>query len=368
MEDQLLTKLFHTVEHYNASDIHLMTDEYPYLRIKKSIREAKVGEKLTEQAIEQMLSPTLSEEVMSRYREHGYADYAYETEIVVEGEPRRVRYRIQLYKCRGKMTAAMRRIKLQVPSFEELNLPPVYETALTMRPKGIIIIGGETGSGKSTTLATMINYINQRHAKHIVTVEDPIEYIFKNVRSRINQRELGEDFVSFPEALRAVVREDPDIIVIGEIRDAETVRTAITAAEVGHLVLTSLHTTDSSQTFYRILNFFPPDEKDAVRQNLGATLVAILNQMLLPCVKEGVAVVPATEVLINNAVVRMYIERKEENKLADLVASGQDGMHDFNSSLRRLLFDEMIDKETAMRASLNPNKLETMISEHGKKS
>jgi len=359
----LLFRLFEGAEKYDASDIHLNANEFPYLRIQQKLADVKAKGKLTEEEIKKIIEPTLNDKLRKQYNEKGDVDYAYETEIEIDGHKRRVRYRVQLYKSRGAASVAMRRVKLNIPTFEELHLPPAYEKVINLRPKGIIIVGGETGSGKSTTLASMVDYINQREAKHIVTIEDPIEYVLTNAKSRISQRELGQDFPSWSQALKAVVREDPDIIMLGEVRDSDTVRAAITAAEVGHLVLTSLHTAEATQTFYRILNFFPPDEKDAVRQNLSVTLIAIMSQILLPCEKENISIVPATEVLINEPAVRMYIERDEINKLGDIVADGHGDMHDFNSSLRGLLFQEYIDKSTAMKASLNPSKLETMLTQ-----
>ncbi len=366
---KLLHGLFHLAEVTDASDIHLTPNEKPYLRIGGALRDAEV-EPLMGTAIREIMSQcTMTtevydrrEELLSSYQTNGSVDYAYETDVPIKGEHRRVRYRINIYNTRGHMAAAMRRIKLSIPTFEQLHLPPIYETAISRRAKGIIIVGGETGSGKSTTLASMINYVNERQGRHIVTIEDPIEYVFTNSRCRIDQRELGEDFPSFPLALKYVVRQDPDIIMIGEIRDAETVETAIMAAETGHLVLTSLHTAGAVQTFYRILNFFTPDRKPAIRQNLATTLVAIMNQMLLPSIKEGVPVVPATEVLLNDAVVRGYIERGEEASIGELLEQKHEGMHDFNNSLVRMVDESLIDPRVAVAASPNPDKLRTMMS------
>ncbi|MBN1588167.1 MAG: PilT/PilU family type 4a pilus ATPase [Pirellulales bacterium] len=364
-EGGFLMRLFQTAERINASDIHLMLGEPPYFRVPGGLASRK-GDGLGENHVELIVNCTLNDQRKAIYARQGYVDYAHEAVIQIrEGESRRVRYRIQLYKTRGSMAAAIRRIKLEIPTFEELNLPPVYEAAIRRRPKGIIVVGGETGSGKSTTLAAMLSYINEREMKHIVTIEDPIEYIIKNQQSRINQRELGQDFPSYSEALRAVVRQDPDVIVIGEMRDAETVRTAITAAETGHLVLTSLHTAEAIQTFYRILNFFDEAEKEAVRKNLSTTLIAIMNQMLLPSIKHGVPRVPATEVLINTPAVKMYIERGEENKLEGIVESGEDGMRSFNFSLQELHQNEFIDRATALKASLHSEKLRTMLTFEG---
>ena len=363
MEEDLLHKLFDTVEEHDGSDIHLTVNEIPYFRVHGRIARPRLTEAsvLTADDIEQIIKPTLNEQLRKKYEENGYVDYAYEDTRKVDGKPKRVRYRIQLYRCREATAVAFRRVKSEIPTFAELNLPPLYEKVITMRRKGIIVIGGETGSGKSTTLASMIDYINKTEAKHIVTIEDPIEYIIENKASIINQRELGLDFPTFSAALRAVVREDPDVIMIGEMRDDATVQTAITAAETGHLVLTSLHTASASQTFYRILNFFTSDEREAVRYNLSATLIAIMNQMLVETDREDAPRVPATEVLINTAVVRMYIERNEVEKLAEVVAEGQGDIHDFNLSLKRLFEEHYIDKATALHASLNPSRLEQML-------
>ncbi|NLE40048.1 MAG: PilT/PilU family type 4a pilus ATPase [Pirellulaceae bacterium] len=364
-EGAYLMRLFQTAERINASDLHLMLGETPYFRVPGGLASRK-GPGLAEGHVELIMGCTLNDERRKAYQSRGYVDYAHEDVIQVrENESRRVRYRIQLYKTRGSMAAAIRRIKLEIPSFEELHLPPVYEAAIRRRPKGIIVVGGETGSGKSTTLAAMVSYINAREMKHVVTIEDPIEYIIANDQSRINQREMGQDFPTYAEALRAVVRQDPDVIVIGEMRDAETVRTAITAAETGHLVLTSLHTAEAVQTFYRILNFFGESEKEAVRKNLSTTLIAIMNQMLLPSIKKDVARAPATEVLINNAAVKMYIERGEESKLEDIIESGEDGMRSFNFSLHELHRTEYIDRATALKASLHSEKLRTLLTFEG---
>jgi twitching motility protein PilT len=362
----LLQRLVNAAESVDASDIHLTVGEPAYLRIGGKLVGAK-NEPLTEKDISQTLLPTMNATQAEHFDQHGYVDFALETRAVAQGTEKVVRYRMHVYRSRGKMTAALRRIKLDIPTFEQLHLPPVYEKAITMRPKGIIVIGGETGSGKSTTLAAMLDFINSRQQKHIVTIEDPIEFVLTNKKSKINQRELGQDFVDFPDALRAVVREDPDIILIGELRDQASVRAAVAAAETGHLVLTSLHTASAPEAVNRILYFFPPHEENAVRQNLAGTLIAIMNQMLLPSVEQfaqahGAKRVPATEVLLNTPVVKEYLRDPERSSaLADLISSEKDctlsGSHDFNFSLKQLCHKSIIDFDTAMHASLRPEAL-----------
>ena len=355
----LLHRLFDAASKYEASDIHLTRDVPPYLRVSGKVVGIK-GDPLSDSDIAQAIEPTLKSNLKRQYEEKGYVDYAHEEVIGTDANKKRVRYRVHLYSSRGSMAVALRRLILHIPSFEELHLPLVYEQVVSLRPKGIIIVGGETGSGKSTTLARMIDHINERHDKRIVTIEDPIEYVIENKRCKINQRELGADFRNYQEALRAVVREDPDVIMIGELRDGETVRATIAAAETGHLVLTSLHTASVTETFNRILYFFPPNEEDSVRQNLCSTLIAIMNQMLLPTIKEAAEKtdairVPATEVLLNTPVIREHIRDKEkESDLGNIIAEGEDGMHDFNMSLMRLCDANFIGMDTAIRTSLKP--------------
>lgn len=365
----LLHKLFHTAETVDASDIHLTRDEPAYLRIGGRLVAAK-DHPLTDDEIRETLGQTFNDRQLHRYEESGYLDYAYETTISLNGADKRIRYRMHLYRCRGGMTAALRRIKLEIPTFESLHLPPVYEKVVNLRPKGIIIVGGETGSGKSTTMAAMIDYINSRSQKHIVTVEDPIEFIIPNKHSKINQRELGQDFIDFPDALRAIVREDPDVIMIGELRDSQTVRAAIAAAETGHLVLTSLHTASAPEALHRILYFFPPHEEHSVRQNLASTLIAVMNQILLPVVdskaEEIGKRIPTTEVLVNTSVVKECLRDSErDGELADMITgekvASAESSHDFNYSLKRLCQQEIIDQETAMHASLRPEQLKMAL-------
>jgi twitching motility protein PilT len=263
----------------------------------------------------------------------------------------------------GKLAVAMRRIRYEIPSFEELNLPPIYRAVMeNPEMKGIVIVGGETGSGKSSTLAAMVGYLSRHSEKHIITIEDPVEFVFRDTKGLVHQREMGLDFKDYAEALRAVLREDPNIIMIGEMRDAETVHAAIKAAETGHLVLTSLHTATAAWTFSRILNFFNEAEHDAVRLNLSYNLLSIMNQMLLPSEKKEVGVIPATEVFVNTPAVRQYLKDEDkESQLSDVIKEGHDGMHSFNMSLARLINEGHIGVNRARAYSHNPEELEMLV-------
>jgi twitching motility protein PilT len=359
-----LESFIEAAEKYEASDIHLSTGEHPRVRIKGKLRT--IGSEkiiLTEEAIKHIIESTQHENQKERckriFQQNGSVDYSYETLLGNTS----VRYRIQVYLSMGKLSIALRRVKYDFSTFEELNLPPIYKTVMeNVEQKGIIIVGGETGSGKSTTLAAMVGYLSKYPDKHIVTIEDPIEYVFRDTKGLIHQRELGIDFPNYTEALRAVLREDPDVIMVGEMRDADTVHATIKAAETGHLVLTSLHTATAPWTFSRILNFFKESEHDAIRVNLSYNLLAIMNQMLLPSEKQDVELIPATEVFINTVAVRPYLREKEkEPQLADVIRSGEDGMHNFNMSLARLNNEGYISINKAKSYSRNSEELEMLI-------
>ena len=351
-------------EKYEASDIHLSTGQILRLRINSKLHAlGGEGATLTAEDIKAILEMTLHETQKQRclelLAENGSVDYSYE--VLFNGKP--LRYRMQVYRSMGKMAVAMRRIQFDIPTFDKLHLPPIYKTVMqNPEQKGIIIVGGETGSGKSSTLAAMLGHLGKHPEKHIVTIEDPVEFVFRDAKGLIHQRELGIDFKNYAEALRAVLREDPNIIMIGEMRDAETVHAAIKAAETGHLVLTSLHTATAAWTFSRILNFFKEAEHDAVRLNLSYNLLAIMNQMLLPSEQETVGVVPATEVFINTPAVRQYLKEKEkESQLSDVIKESHDGMHSFNMSLARLIKEGHIGIGLAKSYSHNPQELEMLI-------
>lgn len=359
-----LENFIEAAEKYEASDIHLSAGEHPRVRIKGKLRT--IGSErivLTEETVMQIMESTQHESQKERckklFQKNGSVDYSYET--LLDNKP--LRYRIQVYHSMGKLSIAMRRVSYEISTFEQLNLPPIYKAVMeNPEQKGIIIVGGETGSGKSTTLAAMIGYLSKHSDKHIVTIEDPVEYVFRETKALMHQRELGLDFPNYAEALRAVLREDPDVIMVGEMRDADTVHATIKAAETGHLVLTSLHTATAPWTFSRILNFFKEGEHDAIRLNLSYNLLAIMNQILLPSEKKGVDLIPATEVFVNTPGVRQYLKEKEkESQLADVIKGGEDGMHNFNMSLARLINEGYISITKAKAYSRNSQELEMLI-------
>jgi twitching motility protein PilT len=359
-----LESFLEAAEKYDASDIHLGAGEHPRVRIKGRLRTIG-GENviLDEETVRHIVESTQHESQKERckklFQQNGSVDYSYETSL----DDKPLRYRMQVYFSMGKLSIAMRKVRYDIATFEQLNLPPIYKSVIeNIEQKGIIIVGGETGSGKSTTLAAMIRHLSRYSDKHIITIEDPIEYVFQDTKSLIHQRELGQDFPNYAEALRAVLREDPDVIMVGEMRDAETVHATIKAAETGHLVLTSLHTATAPWTFSRILNFFKESEHDAIRLNLSYNLLAIMNQMLLPSEKTEVDRIPATEVFDNTPGVRQYLKEKEkEPQLADVIRAGEDEMHNFNMSLARLVSEGHISISEAKAHSRNSQDLEMLI-------
>jgi twitching motility protein PilT len=266
------------------------------------------------------------------------------------------RFRTNIFQQRGEIAISMRYVKAQVPDFETLGLPEVLKS-IAESPRGIVLLAGTTGSGKSTTLAAMIEHINGNFRKHIVTMEDPIEYVFEDNQSVIEQREVGLDTESFYTGLRASLRQDPDVIMIGEMRDATTFAAAISAADTGHLVLSTVHTTNASQSVGRILDFFKADEREQVRRQLAGTLRAVVCQRMVPLMVGGMT--PAVEILLNTPVVKKMLEENRLDKLAAAIETGHDdGMQDFNKAVLDLFNAGKISKEEAMAKAGNAAALE----------
>jgi twitching motility protein PilT len=266
------------------------------------------------------------------------------------------RFRTNLFQQRGQWCLAMRHVKTNVPSFEELGLLPQVRT-IAESPRGIVLLAGSTGCGKSTTLAAMVEHINANFKKHVITMEDPIEYVFEDNQCIVEQREVGLDTLSFHHALKHVLRQDPDIIMIGEMRDAISFTAAMSAADTGHLVLSTLHTTNASQSIGRILDFFKADEREQIRRQLAGTLQAVVCQRMVTTVAGGMT--PALEIMVNTATVKKLIEENRLDKLQAAIETGtDDGMINFNQALFQLVKDGKVTEKEALAKATNPQALE----------
>ena len=296
------------------------------------------------------------------FERHGSIDFAYDYKQAgdEDGTSSR-RFRVNLFMARGNPSLAARLITSNIKRFEELYLPAILGD-VSMAAQGLILFSGVTGSGKSTSIASMIDYVNQRKKVHIITIEDPIEYIFNDAKATINQREIGIDATNFNDALRALVRENPDVVLVGEMRDYETFEAAIRAAETGHLVFGTIHASSAWQTFGRIYDLFPEGERDQIRKLLGYNLRAIIYQKLLPTLHAHIARIPALEILINTPAVQKYILDGREGEILELIKQGHDeGMLDFTSALVKLVEDNMIHQRVALEATPKPEELKMRL-------
>lgn len=274
--------------------------------------------------------------------------------------PDSTRIRANIYHQRNNLAASIRILQQIIPSFEELGLPPVIKDLAEM-PRGLVLVTGPTGSGKSTTLASMVDYINKNHARHVMTIEDPIEYVYPHNQAMIHQREVGKDAKSFATALRSALREDPDVILVGEMRDFETISAAIAAAETGHLVLSTLHTTSAAQTVERIIDACPLEGQNQMRSQFANVIRGVITQQLLPTA-DGEGRIIATEVMIANFAIANLIRENKTIQIPSMLQSGRrEGMHTLNDDLIRLVQDDKITRDTAFKVSDDPGSLEKMI-------
>ncbi|GIW72231.1 MAG: twitching motility protein PilT [Planctomycetota bacterium] len=336
-----------------ASDLFLKVGSPPSLRIDGRVRFMQ-AEPLTPETAQQVI------ELLRRARPD--ADFEHSSEVDMAYDlPGIGRFRANVYRQRNNYAFALRYIERNIPSFEELELPSEPLRRLASLQRGLVLVTGVTGSGKSTTLASMIGYINSNFNKHIVTIEDPIEFIYQDKRSIISQREIGSDTPDFHAALKHIVRQSPDVIMIGEMRDRETMEAAITAAETGHLVLSTLHTVNAQQTVERIINYFPPHQHELVRLQLSMVLEGVISQRLLPR-RDGVGRVPAVELMMRSPTVRDLLAEGRTTELYKAIKEGEYfGSQTFNQSLRRLYEAEKISLEEAVAAADNPEELKMEI-------
>ena len=350
-----VTKLLRRMPALAASDLHLRVGVPPIYRIHGALKRVKT-DATTQQDMENMLHQMLTPGQRERFDRELELDFALQLE---SGE----RFRVNLFHQRETFAAAFRLISTRIPGFEELNLPKIIKKISDNR-RGLVLVTGVTGSGKSTSLAAMIDYINTTRAENIITIEDPIEYLHKSKKSIVAQREIGIDTFSFTEALRRAMRQDPDVILVGEIRDADTMQIALQAADTGHLVFSTLHTLDSLQTIYRILSFFPPHQHQEVRLVLSSVLRAIISQRLIPrSDKEGR--VPAVEILIGTGAVKESIITPEKTAgVKDLIAEGsvQYGMQTLDQSLFYFYKRKIISLETALTYATNPDDFKLRVA------
>jgi twitching motility protein PilT len=332
-----------------ASDIHMKSGLPPMFRVDGALVPLKNGERLMPDEIQRMALAIMNPVQRARFEEAREADLAY-------GIPGLGRFRVNVFQQRGTAGIVFRVIPFGVKTVEQLHLPKVVES-IAMEQRGLILVTGTTGSGKSTTLAAMIDHINSNRTCHIMTIEDPIEFLIRDRRSIVNQREIGVDTQSFANALRAALRQDPDVILVGEMRDFETIETAITAAETGHLVLSTLHTLDATETVNRIISVFPPYQQKQVRLQLSSILRAVISQRLVPRA-DGKGRVPALEILVSTARVRECIADKDRTKeLHDAIAKGFTtyGMQTFDQSLMQLVKQKLVTYEESLKHVSNPD-------------
>jgi len=334
--------------------VHIKVGSPPVLRIA-SVLHGVDAPALTADDTKQLLAPIIPDHLRAVLEKNGGIDFSHH-----EGAEQR--FRCSVFQAGQGLHAAIRRVNPKIPDFAELNLPPIYEKMTDAAHEGLVVVCGVTGCGKSSTLAAMIGHINERRACNIITVEDPVEFMFRPDKSYISQREIGIDVADFPLALRSAVRQDPDVLMIGEMRDRETMLAGIQAAETGHLVFATLHTADTMQAFARILEFFDTKDHAFIRSGLAAGLRAVLAQRLVPCVRPGVKRVPATEVLLNNSTVADKIREGDDDDLPAVLASSvHEGMHDFTFSLARLVEEEWIDLKVAERYAPNAEALRSRV-------
>ena len=341
-------RLLQTAVEQRASDIHLKAGAAPVLRVARELRPVDMPP-LTEDQMREMAQTLLPAHFRESFEQQHEADFAYTAEGIG-------RFRVNVFQQRGRLCIAMRHVKTAIPGFDELRLPADTLRKAASTPGGIVVVAGPSGSGKSTTLAAIIEHINQTARKHIITLEDPIEYLFEDRRSRIEQREVGLDTASFQAALRHVIRQDPDVILIGEMRDAASFMAGLNAADTGHLVLTTLHANSATQAVDRILDYFPSHERDQIRRQLGVALNAIFCQRLVAARTGGV--LPAVEILRTSGTVRKLFENGQLEKLSAAIENGgDDGMQTFNQSLYKLVKAGLITEQEALAKSANAPQL-----------
>ncbi len=352
VEDVHIDDLCRIVVDKGASDLHIAVGLPPILRIDGELVPLPYT-KFTPAVTQRIMYDILTDEQVQRFENDFELDFSYAMQ-------RLARFRVNVFRDRGHAAAALRQIPSRIPTLDELNMPAILKD-LTEKPRGLVLVTGPTGSGKSTTLAAMINHINLNQGVHIITIEDPIEYLHTHRKSIINQRELGEDTHRFANALRSALREDPDVILVGEMRDLETTQIAITTAETGHLVFATLHTNTAAETVDRMIDQFPADQQEQIRVQLGNNLVAVLSQQLLPRAGQPGRVC-AMEIMLANNAIRNLIREAKAHQMNTVIQTGvAEGMQTMDQCLRDLYHKGLITYDDAMRKAVQPQELKKLI-------
>ena len=343
-----IDRLFEALVRLEGSDLHLKVGQPPIIRIKGALQPLK-AQRIDEEAMGRLCLPMLNARQRAILADEGGCDFAHVA--IIDGV--RWRFRVNLLQQQGSLGLVARRVNNKIPDFKGLYLPPGMEQ-LCRYDQGLVLLAGVTGSGKSTTIAAMLNYINQNYRKHILTLEDPIELVFTEDKCLINQRELGQDVKNFAIGMKHAVREDPDIILVGEMRDEESFMTAIHAAETGHLVFGTIHASSAPTTITRILDLFPEAMHSALRSAMAFSIKGIVAQKLIRSIKPGVSRVPVVELMTFDVMVKKYVLEGQEHLLADHIRkSARDGMQDFTMSLKSLIDQNLIDRNDALEIAPN---------------
>jgi twitching motility protein PilT len=354
--DLEVDKLFRALVKLKGSDLHLKVGRPPIVRVNGDLRPL-TRPPIDDEEMVKLCFPMMSDRNRKIFNETGGADFAYQVDV--DGEA--WRFRVNLLTQLGHVGLVARRVNRTIPNFEGLYLPPQV-VELCKFHQGMVLLAGVTGSGKSTTIASMLNWVNQNYRKHILTLEDPIEFVFTEEKCLINQREIGMDVVDFKIGMKHAVREDPDIMLVGEMRDEETFLTAIHAAETGHLVFGTIHASSAPSTIGRILDLFPQAMHPSLRSAIAMNMKAIVAQKLLPSIKEGVGRVPTVEIMTFNSIVRKLILEEKDEKLADAIRMCEkEGMQDFTMSLKSLVDRDLIDRATAFEVAPNVDALKMAL-------
>tara|TARA_B110000483_G_scaffold237502_1_gene312384 strand:+ start:1582 stop:2673 length:1092 start_codon:yes stop_codon:yes gene_type:complete len=349
-----IEQLLRTMVNEGASDLHIKVGTFPSFRVNGDL-EKLLKDKVSPEMMDDFLNDIMNRAQRTQFEETKELDFAV-------GARDMGRFRINVFRQRGTVAMVIRHISGVIPKFEDLKLPKIL-LDLSLKKRGLILVTGTTGSGKSTALASMIDHINERLSDHIITIEDPIEFVHKDKKSIISQREIGQDTDSYAKALRASMRQDPDAILVGEIRDLETMSIALTAADTGHMVFSTIHTTNAKETISRILAMYPPHQHDEVRHALAGSLVAVISLRLLPT-KDGIGRVPAAEIMVNTATVKEYlVDMDKSDMIEQAISEGSShyGSQTFDQAIFKLFKNDQISYDVAYRNASKPDDFDLKV-------